>query len=236
MNASADPIGEALKDYISGNLQAEILVESDLCDDDVIPLEWLTRKLNQMPDLEKKALDLCKGSILDIGAGAGCHALELASRSMDVSAIDISSACIEYLNKKNIRTIHADIWSYQDKQYDTLLLLMNGIGLAGKIDQLPAFLIHLKSLLKPGGTVICESTDLAYLFMDEDGSMLLDLNDRYYGEMKFNMRYKNHETGWFEWLYIDHENLTACAEIAGFHTEIIYIGENMQYLALLKIH
>ncbi|MBK8924645.1 MAG: class I SAM-dependent methyltransferase [Crocinitomicaceae bacterium] len=236
MNASADPIGEALKDYISGNLQAEILVESDLCDDDVIPLEWLTRKLNQMPDLEKKALDLCKGSILDIGAGAGCHALELASRSMDVSAIDISSGCIEYLNKKNIRTIHADIWSYQDKQYDTLLLLMNGIGLAGKIDQLPAFLIHLKSLLKPGGTVICESTDLAYLFMDEDGSMLLDLNDRYYGEMKFNMRYKNHETGWFEWLYIDHENLTACAEIAGFHTEIIYTGENMQYLALLKIH
>lgn len=235
MSATADPIGEALKDYLSGNLQAEILVESDRCDDDVIPVKWLTRSLNQMPDLEKRALELCRGTVLDIGAGAGCHALELAAQGVHVSALDVSPGCIQYLEKKKIPAIHRNIWSYQDKQFDTLILLMNGLGLAGTMDQLPSFLLHLKSLLKPGGSIICESTDLAYLFMDDDGSMLIDLNDRYYGEMKFNMRYNDHETGWFEWLYIDHENLTACAEIAGFHTEIVFTGENMQYLARLKI-
>ncbi len=112
---------------------------------------------------------------------------------------------------------------------------MNGLGLAGKLENLESFLAHLKTLLNPGGKILCDSTDILYLYEDEDGSLWVDLNAEYYGNFKFQMSYNDHQTDWFDWLYVDFERLQNTAEKVGFSVELLYDQDN-HYLVELKLN
>ena len=160
-----------------------------------------------MPPIEKKALQLCKGKILDVGAAAGCHSKWLTENNHKVLAIDTSKGAIEYLESQNIPCTEIDFHLHSNQTYDTILLLMNGIGIAGKLHRLEPFLMHAKTLLNTGGQIICDSTDIQYLYEDDEGGRWIDLNSAYYGEMEFQMEYKSVKSDWFPWLYIDFETL-----------------------------
>ncbi len=229
-----DPVGLAIHDFNLTGKDQKIIVESDLCDDDEINVSYFFRSFDKMPELEKRALEFCSGTVLDVGAGAGCHSLYLKEKGFQVSAIDVSKGAVEFLKKSGLTAEKKTIFDLEENQYDTILLLMNGMGLAESIEKLPAFLIQLKNILKPGGKIICDSSDISYLYTDEDGSFLIDLNGKYYGEMSFNMKYKNLETGWFEWLYIDYDNLADHAQRVGLEPKHIFEGENNHYLAVLE--
>lgn len=235
MSFKNDPIGLAIQDFQKGDFDPDIIVKSDLCEDDVLPVPYLFRTFEQMPDIEKFALSLCEGKVLDIGAGAGCHARHLKDHGIEVMAIDQSNGAHEYLVSSGISSKKINFMEFEEGQFDTILLLMNGIGLAGSLENLPAVLAHLKNLLKPDGKILCDSTDIEYMYTNEDGSQWLDLNAAYRGEMQFNMVYKNSESGWFPWLYIDQLKLTEFATDAGFEIEILLEGENNHYLAELKM-
>lgn len=228
-----DPIGLALADYLAGNKKAEIVVESNLADDDLIPVSYLFRTLADMPELEQLALEQCKGKILDVGAGAGCHTLALQQQGFDVTAVDISEGAIKAMKQQGVQDVtQENIFELQGK-YDTLLMLMNGIGISGTLAGLDRFLVHAKSLLNPGGQILLESSDILYMFEDEDGSVVLDLNAAYYGEVKYNMKYQAQESGWFDWLFIDPAILEDYATKHAFKFEILYEGEAGNYLARL---
>ena len=93
-------------------------------------------------------------------------------------------------------------------------MMMNGIGIAGKLSNLKHTLLHAKSLLKRGGKILCDSSDVKYLYEDEDGSLWIDLNSEYYGNFRFQMKYKKEKGPWFDWLYVDFDSLfTTCKEI-----------------------
>lgn len=229
-----DPIGTALSDYLKEKQETEIIVESNLTEDDVIPVPYLFRSEAEMPELELLALDECRGKILDVGAGSGCHALILQKRKKEVTALDISEGAIQVMQQQGVKQVlHKNIYDLTDGKYDTLLLLMNGIGIAGTLFGLDRFLTHAKSILKPGGQILLESADILYMFEDEDGSVLLDLNAGYYGEVKYNMKYKTHESGWFNWLFIDAAILQDYATKHDYEFEVLYEGENGNYLARL---
>ncbi|GHA61297.1 class I SAM-dependent methyltransferase [Pontibacter akesuensis] len=231
-----DPIGVAALAYLSGEHGAEITVESNLTEDDVIPVAYLFRKETQMPELELLALEECRGKVLDVGAGVGCHALVLQQRGVDVTAMDFSANAVEVMKRQGVREVlHKDVFDLQGPKYDTLLLLMNGIGIAGNLLGLERLLEHAKSLLNPGGQILLESADILYMFEDEDGSVLLDLNAGYYGEIKYNMTYKDQQSGWFNWLFIDAANLEDYANQYGFELEVLYEGEAGNYLAKLTL-
>ena len=234
MNFENDPIGLAIFEFSKNNSDENIVVYSDLCDDDVIPVNYLFRNLASMPELEKTALSLCKGKILDVGAGAGCHSNILKAKGFDITAIDTSQGAVDYMLSKNINAKRISVLDLSGEKFDTILILMNGIGLAKTMDELQPFLLHLKSLLNEGGKIYCDSSDLTYLYVEEDGSMLIDLNGKYHGEMKFNMKYKNVESGWFPWLYIDFENLHDHALAAGLKCTLVQENENYIYLVCLE--
>lgn len=234
MTLKNDPIGAAINAFLITKEESYITVASDLCDDDVIPASHFFRTFETMPTLERLALDQCTGKILDVGAGAGCHSRYLLEKGLSVHAIDISAGAVAHLRACGITAEQKTIFDLKDPAYDTILLLMNGIGLAGSMDQLPVYLQQLKKLLSPGGKILCDSTDIAYLFAEEDGSFLLNLNDRYYGEMQFNMHYGDQETGWFSWLYIDFDNLSEQASRQGLTCTLIAEGENHHYLVCLQ--
>ncbi len=229
-------MGAALTDRLQGAAGAEIIVESNIADDDVIAVDYLFRNLNEMPELEQLALDECRGAVLDVGAGAGSHSLELQKRGVAVTALDISEGAVKTMAARGVKhVVQEDIFKLQGPQFDTLLLLMNGIGIAGSLHGLTQLLQHAKKLLKPQGQILLESSDILYMYEDEEGGVLLDLNAGYYGEVKYNMRYNGHESGWFNWLFIDPAILQDYAEAGGYTFELVYEGEYGNYLARLSL-
>lgn len=234
MNTHNDPIGQAILDFAASGKSKDIIVSSDLCEDDVISSGYLFRTLKEMPQPEKIALNRCRGKVLDVGAGAGVHSKVLKERGFDVTALEPSAGAVSYMQSIGIPTIQGTFQSTVNQTYDTLLLLMNGIGLAGKLEQLEGFLSHAKSLLNPGGKILCDSTDIMYLYEDEDGSLWVDLNAEYYGNFKFQMTYGNHKTDWFDWLYVDIDRLKNAAEKTGFEMELVFEEDN-HYLVELNL-
>jgi len=229
-----DPIGKAIQDYARFRKPADIIVSSDICEDDIIPVEVLFRNFEEMPELEQLALRECKGKVLDVGAGAGSHALYLKDLGMEVTALDISKGAVDYMNANGLKAVHQDFFEFKGQKFDTILMLMNGIGIAGTLANLEKTLAHAKTLLNPGGIILCDSSDIKYLYEDEDGALWVDLNTEYYGNFRFQMNYKKEKGTWFDWLYVDFDNLFQAAKKAGFKSLRLHEMDD-HYLAKLTL-
>ena len=232
-----DPMGAAIRDYHLRGKAARLRVMSSMFDEDEMPVDHLFRTFDNMPHLEQKALNMAYGKVLDIGAGAGCHALALQERDMDVKAIDISPLSCEVMKERGIKDVECvNLFCKQlQGKYDTLLLLMNGTGIAGKLSQLPALLNRLKELLSEEGQILIDSSDLKYIYENEDGSMDIDLNAPYYGEVDYQMQYRDIKGEPFDWLYTDPMLLASVSKQCGLQCQIIEQGEHYDYLAKLTL-
>lgn len=229
-------MGTAIADYYKQGKAAKLRVFSSQFEEDEIPVAQLFRSYEQMPPLEQKALQLAQGKILDCGAGSGCHALALQAMGKEVQAIDISPLSVETMRLRGVKQAYQVNLFDENyvEQFDTILLLMNGSGIIGKLANMSAFFNKMKQLLTPDGCIYMDSSDLRYLFEDEDGSFLIDLADDYYGEIDFQMQYKQIKGEPFDWLYIDFQTLSLYAAQNGFTAELIQEGEHYNYLARLK--
>ncbi len=232
-----DPMGQAIRDYFEKGRAGRLRVFSPQFDEDEMPVDMLFRSEKQMSALERKALSLCGGRVLDVGAGAGCHSLVLQANGMEVTALDISPLSVEVMRRRGVKwareaDLFDDSWT---GCFDTVLMLMNGSGIIGRLERMPLFFRRMKQLLSPGGYVLMDSSDLRYLYEDEDGVMDIDLNAGYYGEMEFSMQYKNVKGDPFGWLYVDFATLSYYAQENGFRAELLAEGEHYDYLARLSV-
>ncbi len=232
-----DPMGAAIADYFRHGKASRLRVFSSQFDEDEIPVSQLFRSYADMPELEQTALTLAQGAILDAGAGSGCHALTLQEMGKDVCAIDISPLSVEVMKERGVHDArHVNLFDeYFQEQFDTILMLMNGSGIIGKLENMPAFFDRMKQLLRPGGRILMDSSDLRYLFEDEDGSFLIDLAGDYYGEIDYRMQYKSVRGDRFDWLYVDFQTLSLYASQSGFQAELVKEGEHYDYLACLTL-
>lgn len=232
-----DPMGTAIADFYKNGRAAKLRVLSSQFEEDEIPVAQLFRTFDEMPPLEQEALRLANGKILDCGAGSGCHALALQDMGKDVEAIDISPRSVEVMQQRGVKHAYC-INLFDDNfltKYDTILMLMNGSGIIGKLENMGMFFAKMKQLLNPGGCIYMDSSDLRYLFEDEDGSFLIDLAGGYYGEIDFRMQYKQVKGEPFDWLYVDFQTLSFYAAENGFKAELVKEGEHYDYLACLKL-
>ncbi|AXT50880.1 class I SAM-dependent methyltransferase [Aquimarina sp. BL5] len=230
-----DIFGEAIKDFYYKKYSEDIIVQAPDFDDDIIPIPYLFRSYSEMPKIEQKALDLAFGDVLDVGCGAGSHSLFLQEeRKLNVHAIDISEGAIEIAKKRGVTNASVqDIFNLKEAQYDTLLFLMNGSGIIGKLNNIDIFFSNVKKLLKPNGQILIDSSDISYLFSEDDGSFWVDASAGYYGEMQYQLKYKKLQSDWFDWLYIDYNTLQNAANANGFVCELVLQGENDDYVAKL---
>ncbi|MBO5864565.1 MAG: class I SAM-dependent methyltransferase [Bacteroidaceae bacterium] len=231
-----DPMGRAIFDYYHTRKAGKLRVLSSMFYEDEIPVATLFRDYDEMPIQEQKAIELCRGRVLDVGAGSGCHSIILKERGLAPVAIDISQLSVEVMRERGIdaRNINFFDETFTEK-FDTILFAMNGIGIVGKIDRLPEFFRSIKRLLAPGGQVLLDSSDIKYIFIDEDGAMDIDLAAGYYGEIDYKMRYKNITGEPFDWLYIDFDTLSMYAEEHGLICEKCIDGEHYDYLARITL-
>jgi SAM-dependent methyltransferase len=237
---SPDLLGQALLDYQHGHADATLTVQCTAADDEPLPAAYFFRTLLAMPELERQALDECRGRVLDLGAGAGCHALELQSRGFtDVKAIDQSAGAVQVMQARGVQEVaQRDIMAPRpadELPYDTILMLMNGLGLAGTLEGLDRFLAHARTLLAPDGQILATSSDISYLYEDEEGALVLDLNGPYYGEVEYTFQYKKQSGDPFPWLFIDAALLEDAARQAGYEVDFIDTDENGQYLVRLTL-
>ena len=237
LSPNKDPMGYAIADYHAKGKAGKLRVFSSQFDEDELPVAQLFRSFDDMPELEQEALRLAEGKILDCGAGSGCHALALQAMGKEVEAIDISPRSVEVMQQRGVKQaycINLFDENYLQK-FDTILMLMNGSGIIGKLENMGAFFAKMKQLLNPGGCIYMDSSDLRYLFEDEDGSFLVDLAGGYYGEIDFQMQYKQVKGEPFDWLYVDFQTLSYYASENGFQAELVREGEHYDYLACLKM-
>jgi len=233
---SVDVFGHAMLDFISGNNPQDISTYSSLDEQDTIPVSYLFRDFENMPVTEQEALKRCYGEVLDIGCGAGSHSLYLSSKGLSVTSLDASEGAIAVCKKRGLRnTVHSELLHYSGKQFDTILLLMNGIGLVGTLKNLDSYLEHLKGLLKPNGQILFDSSDILYMYEEEqDGGFLVPALNEYYGEVSFVLRYKDLTSEPFPWLYIDYNTISRAAQFHGFQCELVREGSHYDYLAKLS--
>ena len=230
----SDPFEVAFNDYLGGKNDASILVHCNKGDDELIPISYFFRSFSQMPQIEQLALKICEGKVLDIGAGSGSHSLILKERGIDVTSLDIKPGFVKIMQERGLNnTIQSDILNYKYGGYDTLLMLMNGIGFTKNFKGLSAFLKQAKGLLNKGGQLIFDSSDLLYIYQNDDRSYLINLNDNYYGEVEYVVEYNGLKGAPFEWLYIDFGNLSFIAEESGFKCELLMEDDHYNYLARL---
>lgn len=234
-----DLFGKAILDYQTDNAPEDLITETSISEEDEMSVAYLFRAFEEMPLIEQKALELAKGKVLDIGCGAGSHSLYLQNeKGLDVTSIDISANAIKCCQLRGLgNAIEIDVLDLDSdvNKFDTILLLMNGTGIFGTLERAPDFLQKLKSLLNPGGQVLIDSSDIIYMFdEDEDGGKWIP-SDNYYGEVTFTVTYKNEKEDSFEWLYLDYNTLQNASFDNGLKCELIEEGEHFDYLARLSI-
>lgn len=231
------PFGQSLVEYHRGNYDAKVLIRRDDGFTAPLPASYFFRQETDFSASEKLALSLCKGQVLDIGAGSGIHSLFLQKKGFRVTSLDISPELVSLLAERGVENpVLADIFNYHGGPFDTLLMLGHGIGICGTLEGLDKFLILARNLVNPGGQIILDSTD-ASKSADPQNLAYHEANrkaGRYIGDVCFRMEFGEIIGPYFHWLHVDPSTLDEHAQKAGWSFEIIMRNEHGEYLARLN--
>ncbi len=226
-----DVFGKALQDQFVAGTAETLWLHNSYDEPEEMPVDIFFRTEDEMPDIELEAMDLCEGRVLDVGGGAGSHALILQERGFDIIALDISPLAVSIMQSRGIiNAVEGDIFTYQGEKFDTLLFLMNGIGLTGTVEGFKSFLNHAKTLLNDDGQLLFDSSDITYLY---DGTEIP--TNKYYGEVSYQYEYKGEKGEWFNWVYLDPHLLKNIAKETGWECHLLFDDGQDQYLAEMRV-
>lgn len=223
--------GKAIHDYHFFQSRKKLYVNDTFGPKVEMPISYYFRKWEQMPDLERLALEYCEGRVLDIGAASGCHTLVLQKKNIDVTALELSPNSCKVMYDLGVNNVVCeDFFKYHhEDKFDTLLLLMNGIGVSSTTDGFRKFLKKANELLLPEGQIIFDSCDISYMYDDFEMP-----KHHYFGEAKVRYEYDNQFTECFNWLYIDQDTMQKISKEEGWNSEIVFEDDSNQYLAILE--
>lgn len=221
--------GKAIQDYYLGNEEATLILHNSYGEPEEMPVEVFFREEEDLSTLEHLALIESRGRVLDLGAGAGAHALVLQSRGFEVSALENSPGCVFVMQHSGVQNVLFEDYRKHQGKYDTILVLMNGLGLAGTLAGVPQLLSRLRDMLLPGGQILIDSSDISYLYGD------IPSPEGYFGEVRYRYEYENETGDWFDWVYVDQQTLAVTVEALGMQLEVLMTDENDQYLACITL-
>lgn len=231
-----DPIGRAIADYYEKGKAPDIQINTTYTEGETMAPSVFFRSEEELPEIEAEAIRLCRGKVLDVGAAAGRHALALQNRGLEVIALEQSKIAAEVMQKRGVKNVVCeDVFHFDEKGFDTIIILMNGAGIGQTIKGAKKLLLHLKTLLNPNGQMLMDSSDIRYLFEEDDGSMWIDIaSNTYLGEMEYEVTYKNHYTR-FKWMFVDYDTFSDIARETGLIPSMVIKGEHYDYLAQLTL-
>jgi len=222
-----EPLDAALAAYRAGDRGASLVMDTDVGGAEDVPASLFFRTPAEMGPVESAALARARGSVLDLGAGAGAHALPLQGRGLRVTAAELLpegrtvmvEAGLADVRAGGLDTVRAG------ERFDTVLVLMNGLGLAGTLAGLPAFLEGLADVLAPGGQILADSTDPREWEDQEDG--------RYPGEVHMQLRFAGRAGPPFPFLFVDADVVHTAAATVGLSAEVVAREDGGRFLVRL---
>ncbi len=224
--------GRALLDYYKNREADTLFLHNNYGSTEEMPVDLFFRESDDFPELEHIALALCDGKILDVGAGAGSHALYLQENGKDVTALEKCAAACTIMTERGLKqVVNSDFFHYNSEKYDTLLFMMNGIGIAGTLERVVDLFNHAQTLLKPGGQLLFDSSDIAYLYADGK----IPKPEGYYGEVGFQYEYKGIKGSPFPWVYVDQDTLIALGQAHGWVVQILFEDGQDQFLVRMEL-
>lgn len=226
------PHALAMEAYHRGDRGATIVVHDDFAGREEHPVAYFFREPAAFAEWERIALDACRGWVLDVGAGSGCHTLALLERGVRVTALEIVPELVAIMRERGVPDVRVgSVFDFVDGPFDTVLLMMNGFGLAESLSGLTHLLERFHELVAPNGQVIADSCDLR----DRVPRGLSTRADgRYIGEIDFQLEFRGTKGGVFQQLYVDPDTLSAHASATGWSSEILCYSEGGGYLARLR--
>lgn len=229
------PLGLALREYYESGERTLIKVHTRDGDVTPYPAELFFREYDDFSIMDELGCSLARGRVLDAGAGAGCISLFLQDEmGLEVTSIDISPDCVDLMQRQGLKDARTgDVFDLSGERFDTILLLMNGIGFVGDLDGLDRFLEHAKSILAPNGQLLFDSSDLK--FADIGTADLTDENSSYFGEVWYQLEYNGLKGEPYKWLYLDPDTLVEHAAEAGWMIEILEEAEEGYFFARLSL-
>lgn len=224
MTASWGPLDDALRAYRAGATSATVAVRTDVGSLEEMPVAHFFRSPGEMGPVEASALELAGGRILDLGAGPGAHALPLIRRGLDVTAVEILPEARRALSEGGVTDVRAGLDEIgEGERFDTVLALMNGLGLCGTLEGLAPFLARVAGVLAEGGQILADSTDPRTWDDPDDG--------RYPGEVHMQLGFGGRWGEPFPFLFADADTLRTLAGAEGLDVGVTASEPDGRYLA-----
>ena len=224
------PLERALRAHMDGSLDGSLSVVTDDGGEQELLVNLFFREGGDLLPADRAALALCRGRVLDVGAGAGALALPLQAAGHEVTALELLPGAVAVLGARGVRDAQlGDLWAFRpDRPYDTVLALMNGTAAAGTLAGLVPLLRALSVPLAKGGQVLLDSTDLG-----EEGHPSKRPDGRYVGELQYQLEYAGERGPPFPQLFVDPVRLANAAAEAGLVAEIVWRREEGEFLMRL---
>jgi SAM-dependent methyltransferase len=224
-----DILGSAIESYFLSKDDTPVRVFINKNEEPEMYPSIFFRHYRNMLKYEKIALKESRGKVLDLGCGAGCHALYLQGKGLDVTAVEISKKSVKVAQKRGVENVINEDWrNLSLKNFDTVLVLMNGMGLAESPTELKIMFRKLKSFLSKSGAILIDSTDVTYA--KADWPML---DSEYFGKVQFELKYKG-KTQCFPWLFVDFETAVQTAKSVKLNVEVLERARNGHFLLRLS--
>jgi hypothetical protein len=215
------PLGRALAAYAAGNDGATVVVHVEDEPPDPLPVSYFFREPSAMGAVDRAALELARGVVLDVGACAGAHSVPLVERGLSVTALDVITEAVDILRDRGVVGARVQsVWTFEaSTRFDTILALMNGTSVAGTLAGLVPLLERLRGLIASDGQLLIDSTQLEE---DLEGA----------AELHYQLEYDGERGPPFPQLFVGEAELERAARGAGWFTEVVE-REESRYLARL---
>jgi SAM-dependent methyltransferase len=224
-----DILGSAIESYFISNDDTPVRVFINKNEEPEMYPNIFFRPYKNMLKYEKIALKESHGKVLDLGCGAGCHALYLQGKGLDVTAVEVSKKSAKVAQARGVvKLVNEDWRNLTLKNFDTVLVLMNGMGLAESPAELKVMFRKLKTFLSKNGSILIDSTDVTYA--KADWPML---DSEYFGKVQFELKYKG-KTQCFPWLFVDFETAVQTAKSVKLNVEVLERARNGHFLLRLS--
>ncbi len=240
MSGPWSPLGAALAAFHDRGEDVAVTVRNDFGPTEEIHASFFFRAETAFEEWESIALRHCGPRVLDLGAGVGAHTLVLQARGHEVTALDLIPEAVRIMRERGVEDPReGTLFEIPSREvYDTVILLMNGSMIAETLSGLDRLLETASTALEPQGALIVDSTDLrAAGAADADGpgsEGQPEDDDRYFGELHYQLSVGDHVGDVFPQLFVDPETLDTRARLAGWHTEVIWSGPGGRFLARLQ--
>jgi SAM-dependent methyltransferase len=239
MDDDQDAYGHAIYDYLDGKNTFEILERDDGYIDASDGPAMYTAAFRQWPTRYKRAMRYVRGHVLDIGCGAGRHALYLQEKGFAVLGIDVSPLAVAACMRRglvNARVLSVRQVSPALGQFDTLLMLGNNFGLFGSAVGTRRLLRKFYRITYARARIIAESLDpyqtddpLHLAYQERNRNL-----GRLPGQVRIRARYRKYATPWFDYLFVSQEELAALLVGTGWIINRVVGSDTASYIAIIE--